>query len=183
MLSEVRSAHEGNSKLLISIASSPCVWFTISIAGVSSFMAEMLETASLVRSVTPRSLVIIDELGRGTSSYDGFGLAWAVAQYLARDVGCFTLFATHFHELTDLETHPSVHGRVINLHMAASTTQDRLVMLYQVRPGKCDRSFGIQVAALAGFPPPIIHDAERFLEALERGEESTIDLRPGPGQE
>jgi DNA mismatch repair protein MutS len=137
--------------------------------GQSTFMVEMQETAHILHTATPRSLVVLDELGRGTATYDGLSLAWAVAEYLATQprLRPKTLFATHYHELTDLADGTA---GVVNCHVAAREWKDEIVFLRKIVPGRSDRSYGIQVARLAGLPAPVITRAREILLALERDE-------------
>ena len=135
--------------------------------GRSTFMVEMTETAALLAQSTRRSLIILDEVGRGTSTYDGMAIAQAVIEYIHNEprLGCRTLFATHYHELTDLErTLP----RLKNYHMAATEQDGRVVFLHELRPGGADRSYGIHVAELAGIPQTVIRRASELLAELER---------------
>ena len=132
--------------------------------GQSTFMVEMTETARILNTASPRSLVILDEIGRGTSTYDGISLAWSVVEYLHDRVGCRTLFATHYHELTDLEK--SLSG-VKNLNVAVREWQDEVVFLHKIVPGAADKSYGIHVARLAGVPKEVIERAKDILFQLE----------------
>ena len=133
--------------------------------GQSTFLVEMVETASILHHVTPRSLVLLDEVGRGTSTFDGLAIAWAVTEELhERGRGAKVLFATHYHELTALADRLA---RVRNFHVAVREWNEEIIFLHKVRPGGTDRSYGIQVARLAGLPPAVIERAKRILAELE----------------
>jgi DNA mismatch repair protein MutS len=142
--------------------------------GQSTFLVEMVETASILNNVTPRSLVLLDEVGRGTSTFDGLAIAWAVVEDLHdRAPGAKVLFATHFHELTQLA------GRLVgvsNFHVAVREWNDEIVFLHKVRPGGTDRSYGIQVARLAGLPLPVIARAKALLARFEEQGQATADV-------
>jgi DNA mismatch repair protein MutS len=137
--------------------------------GHSTFMVEMQETAQILHAATPRSLVVLDEIGRGTATFDGLSIAWAVAEHLATNAVARpkTLFATHYHELTDLAD--GTPG-VVNFHVAAREWKDDIVFLHKIVPGRSDRSYGIQVARLAGLPRSVTDRAREILSALERDE-------------
>lgn len=132
--------------------------------GQSTFMVEMSETALILNNATERSLVILDEIGRGTATFDGLSIAWAVAEHLHDVIGARTMFATHYHEMVDLQhTHPGVS----NWHVEVREWKDEIVFLRKVLPGPADKSYGIQVARLAGLPAPIINRAKQILTHLE----------------
>ncbi len=137
--------------------------------GHSTFMVEMQETANILHAATSRSLVVLDEIGRGTATFDGLSIAWAVAEHLATNarVRPKTLFATHYHELTDLA---DATPGVVNYHVSAREWKDDIIFLRKIVPGRSDRSYGIQVARLAGLPAAVIERAREILSALERDE-------------
>ena len=135
--------------------------------GQSTFMVEMQETAHILRHATARSLILLDEIGRGTATFDGLSIAWAVAEHIAGVTRAKTLFATHYHELTDLAADLPGVG---NLHVSAREWRDTVVFLRKIEPGGSDRSFGIQVARLAGLPAPVVVRAQEILSNLERTE-------------
>lgn len=144
--------------------------------GQSTFMVEMHETANLLRNATERSLVLLDEVGRGTSTLDGLAIAWSVAEHLAREVRCRTLFATHYHELTGLA---SVAEGVRAMRMLVEETGHEVVFLRKVVPGGADRSYGVEVARLAGLPDQVVARARQVLAALERSGQLASALRKG----
>ncbi len=148
-------------------------------SGRSTFMVEMTETANILHNATEQSLVLMDEIGRGTSTYDGLSLAWACATHLAREVRAFTLFATHYFELTTLaDEQPGV----VNVHLDAVEHGDRIVFLHALREGPADRSYGLHVAALAGIPPIVIEAARAKLHELESRPEERAPPPPGQPQ-
>jgi len=133
--------------------------------GRSTFMVEMTETANILHNATEHSLVLMDEVGRGTSTFDGLSLAWACAEHLAQQVGAYTLFATHYFEMTQLsEQNPAV----VNVHLTATEHNDHIVFLHHVEEGPASQSYGLQVAKLAGVPNNVIDQAKTKLGALEQ---------------
>jgi len=137
-------------------------------AGRSTFMIEMTETANILNNATPKSLIILDEIGRGTSTYDGLSIAHAVVEYIHNNpkLGAKTLFATHYHELVALA---NILPRVKNFNIAVAEDGEKVVFLRKIIPGGADRSYGIHVAQLAGLPKSVIHRAEEVLDGLENG--------------
>ncbi|HSW49257.1 MAG TPA: DNA mismatch repair protein MutS [Bryobacteraceae bacterium] len=151
--------------------------------GRSTFMVEMTETAAILNTATPRSLIVLDEIGRGTATYDGLALAWSVIEHIHERAGAKTLFATHYHELTELAD--QLEG-VRNLHVSVKESGDQIVFLRKVQPGSADRSYGIEVARLAGLPAGVIERAREILAFHEKTEhQATEELAPrraGPVQ-
>ncbi len=141
--------------------------------GRSTFMVEMTETANILHNATDRSMVLVDEIGRGTSTFDGLSLAWACAEHLAREIRAFTLFATHYFELTTL---PDQVDGVNNVHLDALEHGERIVFMHAVREGPANQSYGLQVAALAGIPRNIVEQARARLHHLEAGQISPEDV-------
>ena len=148
--------------------------------GQSTFMVEMSEAANILRFATPRSLVVLDEIGRGTSTYDGLSLAQAIAEYLYHESQCKTLFATHFHELTKLAKR--LKG-CRNYRVAVREDRETIVFLHRIVPGGADRSYGIHVASLAGVPEPVLARAKTLLEKLERGQLGPRDDAEGSSEQ
>ena len=136
--------------------------------GESTFLVEMNEVANILNNATPQSLVLLDEVGRGTSTYDGLSLAWSIAEYLHQNdqLAAKTLFATHYHELTELEGYLE---RVKNVNVAVKKFGEKVLFLRKITPGGCDHSYGIDVARLAGLPATVIERAQNILSKLESG--------------
>jgi DNA mismatch repair protein MutS len=143
--------------------------------GRSTFMVEMTEAANILNNASRDSLVLMDEIGRGTSTYDGLSLAWACARHIGREVGAFTLFATHYFELTSLADELPACA---NVHLDATEHGDQLVFLHAVKEGPANQSYGLQVARLAGVPKTVIGEARRYLVELERRDHAARPLLP-----
>jgi len=147
-------------------------------SGRSTFMVEMTETANILNNATARSLVLMDEIGRGTSTYDGLSLAWACAEQLASKIGAYTLFATHYFELTRL---PELMSGLANVHLDAVEHGDTIAFMHAVQEGAASRSYGLQVAALAGVPKSVIQQARHKLHELESATPVVAgETRPAP---
>jgi DNA mismatch repair protein MutS len=138
--------------------------------GRSTFMLEMTEAANILNNATGHSLVLMDEIGRGTSTYDGLSLAWACATHIGKHVKAFTLFATHYFELTALATELDACA---NVHLDATEHGEQLIFLHAVKEGPANQSYGLAVAALAGVPPKVISAARKYLAELERRSANT----------
>ncbi len=146
-------------------------------SGESTFLVEMNETANILNNATPRSLILLDEIGRGTSTFDGLSIAWAVAEYIYREprLRCKTLFATHYHELTELAL---LYPRIKNYNVAVEEWKDQVIFLRKIVPGGSDNSYGIYVAQMAGLPAPLIARAKEILTNLEANELSPTTRKP-----
>jgi DNA mismatch repair protein MutS len=143
------------------------------VRGESTFMVEMIETASILNTATENSLLVLDEIGRGTSTFDGISIAWSVAEHIHDRIHAKTLFATHYHELTDLGAKLE-HAR--NVNVAVREWGDKVVFLYRIVEGGADHSYGIQVAKLAGLPAGVLIRAREILQSLEAGQPATAGL-------
>lgn len=141
-------------------------------SGRSTFMVEMTETANILHNASDRSLVLMDEIGRGTSTFDGLSLAWASAVYLAQHLRAFTLFATHYFELTAL---PSDYPQAHNVHLDATEHNDHIVFLHSIQEGPANKSYGLQVAKLAGIPAAVVNNAKNKLAELESDAPANFD--------
>ncbi|MBO9997464.1 MAG: DNA mismatch repair protein MutS [Cyanobacteria bacterium SID2] len=144
--------------------------------GQSTFMVEMNETANILNHATPKSLVLLDEIGRGTATFDGLSIAWAVAEHLASDLNARTIFATHYHELNELA---SILTNVANYQVTVKELPDEIVFLHQVRPGGADRSYGIEAGRLAGLPSSVIDRARQVMRQIEKHSKIALGLRKG----
>jgi DNA mismatch repair protein MutS len=141
--------------------------------GLSTFMLEMVETANILNNATPRSLVILDEVGRGTSTCDGLSLAWAISEHLALKLKCRALFATHYHELTELE---ELLDGTTNLNVAVREWNDEVIFMHRIVPGGTDQSYGVHVARLAGVPKDVIDRARLILPQLQAHVAQGLDM-------
>ena len=144
--------------------------------GQSTFMVEMNETANILNHATPKSLILLDEIGRGTATFDGLSIAWAVAEYLATDVQGRTIFATHYHELNELA---SILTNVANYQVTVKEMSDKIIFLHQVTPGGADKSYGIEAGRLAGLPSSVIDRARQVMGQIEKHSKIALGLRQG----
>lgn len=144
--------------------------------GQSTFMVEMNETANILNHATSRSLVLLDEIGRGTATFDGLSIAWAVAEYLATEIKARTIFATHYHELNELA---SLLSNVANYQVTVKELPEQIIFLHQVQPGGADRSYGIEAGRLAGLPAPVIQRARQVMHQIEKHSKIAVGLRKG----
>ncbi|MFB2918664.1 DNA mismatch repair protein MutS [Aerosakkonema funiforme] len=144
--------------------------------GQSTFMVEMNETANILNHATDKSLVLLDEIGRGTATFDGLSIAWAVAEYLATEIRARTIFATHYHELNELA---SMLSNVANYQVTVKEMPDQIIFLHQVKPGGADKSYGIEAGRLAGLPAVVINRAKQVMTQIEKHSKIAVGLRKG----
>ena len=144
--------------------------------GQSTFMVEMNETANILNHATPKSLILLDEIGRGTATFDGLSIAWAVAEYLATEIQARTIFATHYHELNELA---SILANVANYQVTVKEMLDKIIFLHQVTPGGADKSYGIEAGRLAGLPTSVISRARQVMGQIEKHSKIALGLRQG----
>ena len=145
-------------------------------SGESTFMVEMNETANILNHATEKSLVLLDEIGRGTATFDGISIAWSVAEYLATEIFSRTIFATHYHELNELS---SILDNVANYQVTVKELPDKIIFLHQVQPGGADKSYGIEAGRLAGLPDSVIARARQVMQQIEKHSKIAIGLRKG----
>ena len=138
------------------------------VSGESTFMVEMIEAANAIKNATPNSLILFDELGRGTATFDGMSLAQAILEYINNKIGCKTLFSTHYHELTDLE---NTLDKLVNKHVSAEEKDGTIIFLHKVKDGSIDKSYGINVAKLANLPKEVTDRASEILSVYESKEQ------------
>jgi DNA mismatch repair protein MutS len=148
--------------------------------GQSTFMVEMNETANILNHATANSLVLLDEIGRGTATFDGLSIAWAVAEHLATEITARTIFATHYHELNELA---SILANIANYQVVVKELPEQIIFLHQVRPGGADRSYGIEAGRLAGLPATVIQRARQVMGQIEQHSKIAVGLRQGVGQD
>ncbi|MCB5295873.1 MAG: DNA mismatch repair protein MutS, partial [Candidatus Cloacimonetes bacterium] len=141
--------------------------------GQSTFLVEMIETANILNSATPQSLILLDEIGRGTSTFDGLSLAWAIIEQIQKQIKALTIFATHYHELTELE---NIYPEIKNYNVAVKLYNEQMIFIRKIERGGADQSYGIQVARLAGIPNKVIRRAQEILKNLEEHEISPQGL-------
>ena len=144
--------------------------------GQSTFMVEMNETANILNHATKKSLILLDEIGRGTATFDGLSIAWAVAEYLGTEIQGRTIFATHYHELNELA---SILTNIANYQVTVQELPNEIVFLHQVRPGGADKSYGIEAGRLAGLPTSVINRAKQVMNQIEKHSKIALGLREG----
>jgi len=144
--------------------------------GQSTFLVEMIESSNILHNATEKSLILLDEVGRGTSTFDGLSIAWSVVEYINENIRARTIFATHYHELTGMA---DIYERIFNCQVSVKRWEDQIIFLHKIIPGGCDDSYGIEVARLAGVPRKAITRSKELLRLLESGKFSQSQLAKG----